>query len=63
MHKIIRKFVSEQDGDVEREFKMALHHIFVESKIRIRSYLAKIQYENSITASVSLCIKSDSGVD
>lgn len=52
-------FISEQDGDIERQFKRMLVDSFIYSKNYIRAYLVKVQYELDPTPHVALCIKTD----
>ena len=50
-------FISEQDGEVEREFKNALCQIFVNSRKPIRAYLALAQWQQSNPLDVFLCLR------
>ena len=56
-------FIGEQDGDIERSFKIALNNVFIKSEKCIRAYLVQAQYTNSSLVSVILCIKTQNGED
>lgn len=54
------KFISEQDGEVEREFKQKISILLKNQNNLIRAYLAQIRYENnSDDFNVALCLKID----
>lgn len=53
------KFVSEQDGPVEREIKNELINIFINHKKPVRAYLALVEYDDSGQQHVCLCIQTD----
>lgn len=61
MNNIECKFLSEQDGEVEREFKLGLERFFKRLNNSIRAYLVRVQYKHT-HESVALCIKTSSDI-
>lgn len=53
------KFIGEQDGNIEREFKTKLNNLFVQSRNTMRAYLVKVKYTGRKELNVALCIKSN----
>lgn len=57
-------FLFEQDGEVERDFKVALLPILTKYKKPIRAYLARVKYsENDDILNVALCFRTEGGLD
>lgn len=52
------EFLSEQDGETEREFKREISSFFERQKNLVRAYLAQIKYESQEGFSVALFLKS-----
>lgn len=50
-------FINEQDGQVEREFKLDIKRILHKSRGNIRAYLAKIKYSNKEEFNIALCFR------
>lgn len=51
------RFVREQTGEVEDDFKKRVIHYFVESRIRCKAYLVQAFYNDPSGVNVVLCIR------
>ena len=52
------RFVGEQDGPVERELKEHLTTLFRSDPAILIAYLARVQYDNTDSCGVALCLVS-----
>jgi hypothetical protein len=57
------RFVSEQIGVPENEFKEEIVGLFRGSKVPLRTYLARVEYDGINDFNVALCIASEFGED
>lgn len=52
-------FVSEQDGDVERDFKSRIVNIFRSGIFVERAFLVRVRYGGAAQTMVALCLEAD----
>lgn len=57
------RFISEQDGPIERDLKARLIALFHSDNVVTRAYLAAVDYGDLTTYSVALCIRTLSKTD
>jgi hypothetical protein len=57
------RFLSEQDGPIERKLKTGLTNLFGRDKGVSRAYLVALDYGNPNAQSVALCLRTLSGPD
>lgn len=51
-------FISEQDGDIERKFKVAISDMLFKMRKEIRAYLVRVSYDNKLNEfNVVICYK------
>jgi hypothetical protein len=52
-------FVSEQDGDVEKDFKSQIVNIFRSGILVERAFLVRVRYGGAAQTMVALCLEAD----
>lgn len=55
------RFLGEQDGPTEREFKQRLAELFGHDRRIIAAYLARVAYSDTTPISVALCLYTATG--
>jgi hypothetical protein len=57
-HRSQVRFICEQDGAIEQEFKQRLGALFQDRKTVTRAYLAAVDYGTPTTFTAALCIRA-----
>ena len=63
LHQESLRFISEQDGAIERDLKTRLIALFCSDNVVTRAYLAAVDYGDLTTYSVALCLRTLSKTD
>lgn len=63
LHQKSLRFISQQDGAIERDLKTKLIALFHSDDVVTRAYLAAVDYGDLTTFSVALCLRTSYGTD
>ena len=60
-HRSEVRFIAEQEGEIEQEFKRKLIDFFEDHQSVTKAYLAVVDYGTPATFTVALCLRTSSG--